>query len=371
MKTFVSAMLGAALSFPLTSYGQNQAIPLHVDRSAAIQGLTQNASFGMLPVRAGNGGFYTRLVSSQGVEPQVRWISRDGKNSAIFPLSRIPLDAPQTDFNVVDFTPLPDGGMAELVSLQRPRVSELFRIIEFNADGTYRRTIAPRQLSFSPNRIAAFSAGDFFLSGGTRDHFGWGSMSQAIVDDSGNIVKQIDLRLATPTSDAWAGPMPIVKAQDSKQREQDPRVAAASSPQAKLFQAATRSAALSGDDGYVYFTWPISENLVYRISDRGNVQTIQLHPPQMEGQSERLLSIQEDHGDLVANSGVVARTVRNGYSVSSYILQVYDAGNGAQLATYATREPIGFGLVYFQPGRFYFLKKTGSAGFAILRSVPE
>lgn len=349
---------------------QTQAVALRTADTVRVQ--SHDSAFGMLPPRPGNGGFYTRLFSSQGTEPQVRWISIDGKTTVLFPVASIPLENPKADVAVLDFAPLPDGGMAELVRFQRPGLPEkfeMFQISEFDADGTYRRSIGLLHLSFSPNRLAAFTSGDFFLSGGTPVRFGWKAMSQAIVDGSGNVVKQVQIQLPAATSDEWSGPEPAASA---PQESQVAIKAAASSPQAKLINAAEQSKALSGDDGYVYFSWPISENLVYRISDRGDVQTIRLKPQQEQGKTEKLLFVQENHGDLVANSGVVKRTLRNGFSFSSYNLQVYDAGNGKQLATYATQEPIGFGLVYFQPGNFYFLKKmVNPAGFSILRAVPD
>lgn len=374
MKTTVLIGLSFSLliSVPNVMTAQNPSIPLHIADTVRV--LSTNPDFfAMLPARPGNGGFYTRFFSAQGMEPNVRWVSVNGEKTVLFQVDSIPVENSNSHIAVLDFTPMPDGGMAALVRWQKPGSSDLFTIAEFENDGKYKNTVH-LNLNFSPNRLAVFNSGELFLSGGTQVPYGWKNTSQAIANTSGQIVQQINLPLSTPMSKEWSGPQQTANGNQQKYADggKDLQTQIADSSEAKLANAAERSSALSGDDGYVYFTWPIDQNVVYRISDKGNVKNIRLMPAVEQNGKQKLLYVQESHGNLVVNSGVLGRTLQNGFSVSSYNLQVYDASQGMLLANYTTEEPIGFGLIYFEPGNFYFLKKTTSPrGFSILHAVPK
>jgi hypothetical protein len=152
-------------------------------------------------------------------------------------------DSPEMLANT--FAVRPDAGLAV------PHLDGKTKVVDnFGPDGTRQSQVRldTPPIPFFPMQIAVFPSSGIFLAG--QQYRQADKASAAVYDPAGHLVKQLDWEEAGDKSHAIAGSAD--------------KVTAAS-------RASSRSIAITGDDGYVYFMRAMSPPPVYVISSTGEI----------------------------------------------------------------------------------------------------
>jgi len=203
------------------------------------------ASFALPTACDDQGRSYLKLWKGNTSRGPVFRVSDSGVIEAQF-------DSPEMLGNI--FAVRPDGGIAALITLigkdGRPYLGKTEVIDNFGPNGARESQVRLETppIPIEPMQIAVFSSGGFFFAG--QEYRDEKKPSAAVYDAEGHLLKQLDLEGSDEKHTAVDG--------------SDDKAKGASGP-------SSRSIAITGDDGYVYFMRAMSPPPIYVISSAGEI----------------------------------------------------------------------------------------------------
>lgn len=253
-------------------------------------------------------------------------------------------DSPEMLANT--FAVRPDAGIAV------PHLDGKTKVVDnFGPDGTRDSQVRLETplISFFPMQIAVFPSHGFFLAGQQYRHAD--KASAAVYDADGHLVKQLD----------WDG-----------SNEKSQAINGSGDKVMEASRLSSRSIAITGDDGYVYFMRAMSPPAVYVISSDGEiVRKLVVQGP--SGTNWPALGLRMVENRLLVEFYRECQDPAEISSCQGRVYTVVDATTGGRIADFEAQRAAGPIACYFpNPGRFFtFSIPAGKNRLEMIETAPR
>ncbi|AEU37076.1 hypothetical protein [Granulicella mallensis] len=298
-------------------------------------------------------------------------VDLDGHTHVALDTSMVPgtITRDSSDLFVINLSPVPGRGVLATVNwneIHPPGQTDQrlpdtrSGILRFDEHGQYKDLIELPDTGFSPAKVAQFSNSEGFLAMGYDEH---ARLHVSLLDARGQM-KVLDI-LPWLNSEAKPASGPN-RTSDIKQASDK-----------QINQAAMDAGAMqivSGDDDSIYLYSPQWGAKFICVHPTGTVSEIKI-----EGKSDTAsemfpLAMIVDHGNVYLDQAALPTNVpekKNG--LNHFVLNAYNAANGALLKTYSLDTPFAGTPVALGPTDLYFLNAavvSGQLSFSLIRAYP-
>lgn len=315
------------------------------------------AGFSM-PV-VGNGGFYLRLSSPAGNDDAVHWYASTGQKETLLQFSQIARTPARKDsnFDIADMTPLPEGGLAMLGFWSKPGEPQLDNSIElFEQNGIYKGSV-PIPAGSHPVHLGALKS-SFLVLAGKEQADGFGAEMLLLLDLGGRILKTRTVESVPASSE----PPPTSNPEKSST---ETGTSESNSKEWMLWETISSARIVSGEDNMLYLLHRSPGGKSFSVRPNGAMEEFKLEaPPLLSNEKALVVDGYEKSSKLIVEFMVQKQDAPTTGKMKSerIVLGVYSAGNPSKaLEFFYTDDPT------LSP----FLAGGDASRFAFLSFAPD